>query len=48
MVYFQPLIPNLGKFCGALKYKMFDYFMAIWNTYIAAIKNIFMVILVIW
>jgi hypothetical protein len=28
---FKPKIPNLGKFCGALDWKMFIYVMAIWN-----------------
>jgi hypothetical protein len=31
MVYFQTQNPNLGKFWRALYWKMFTYFMAIWN-----------------
>jgi hypothetical protein len=31
MVCFQTKNPNLGKFCMALDWKMFVYFMATWN-----------------
>jgi hypothetical protein len=31
MVYFQTKNPNLGKFWRAIDWKMFIYFMDIWN-----------------
>jgi hypothetical protein len=31
MVFFQTKNPNLGKFWRAFKWKMLEYFMAIWN-----------------
>jgi hypothetical protein len=33
MVSFQTKNPKLGKFWGALDWKMLIYFMAIWNIY---------------
>jgi hypothetical protein len=32
MVYFQTPYPTLGKFWGALVWKVLIYFMAIWNS----------------